>query len=266
MRFLTYLTAFLFIFNISSAQDQGPEMILVEGGDYYMGNDYSANADERPEHKVIINSFFISKYEVTIDDYAKFCRVTGHKLPEGDERTPINNITWQDAIMYCNWLSRASRLDRCYDLQRDSSRFTVNFIEGANGYRLPTEAEWEYAARGGMKSKAYAFSGSHDLDEVAWSINNSGNAAHEVGQKKPNELGIYDMTGNAMEWCSDWYAVEFYEISPEDNPSGPLTGVSKVCRGGNFMCRPDVLRNSRRFNLEPSQKEGLAGIRLVKNQ
>ncbi|MCF6366021.1 MAG: formylglycine-generating enzyme family protein [Bacteroidales bacterium] len=266
MRFLTYLTAFLFVFNISSAQDQGPEMVLVEGGDFYMGNDYSANSDERPEHKVTLNSFFMSKYEVTVAEYANFCRVTGHKLPDGEERSPINNITWEDAVMYCNWLSRASRLEKCYDLKRDSNRFTAIFIPGANGYRLPTEAEWEYAARGGMKSKAYAFSGSHDLDEVAWSINNSGNTSHEIGQKKPNELGIYDMTGNAMEWCYDWYEVDYYENSPADNPSGPGTGVSKVCRGGNFMCRPDVLRNSRRFNLEPSQEEGLAGIRLVKNQ
>ncbi len=268
MKQLFYLVAFLFIFNITfgQSQDKGPEMVLVEGGDFYMGNDYSANSDERPEHKVTLNSFFMSKYEVTVEDYAKFCRVTGHKLPEGDPRIPINNITWEDAVMYCNWLSRASRLDKCYDLKRDSNRFTATFIPEANGYRLPTEAEWEYAARGGQKSRSYAFSGSHDLDEVAWSINNSGNSAHEVGQKKPNELGIYDMTGNAMEWCYDWYEPTYYEVSPESNPTGPETGVSKVCRGGNFMCRSDVLRNSRRFNLDPGQTEGLAGIRLVKNQ
>jgi sulfatase modifying factor 1 len=265
MRILILLSAVLMAFNLSFAQkDQGPEMILIEGGDFYMGNDYSANTDERPEHKITMTSFFMSKFEVTVEDYAKFTRVTGHKAPEGEPNAPINNITWEDAIMYCNWLSRASGLDKCYELKRDSNRFTVTYIPGSNGYRLPTEAEWEYAARGGIKSKSYAYSGSHDLDEVAWYISNAGNTSHEVGQKKPNELGLYDMTGNAMEWCYDWYVPDFYENSGNDNPTGPETG--KVCRGGNFMCQPDVLRITRRFNLEPGAKEGLAGIRLVKNQ
>ena len=266
MRILTSLITFLLIFTIGQAQDLGPEMVLVEGGEFYMGNDYSANADERPEHKLKITSFFISKYEVNVADYAKFCRVTGQRLPDGDPMTPINNITWEEAVMYCNWLSRASRLEKCYDLQRDSSRFTATLISEANGYRLPTEAEWEYAAKGGIRSKSYAFSGSNDLEEVAWYIKNSGNTSHEVGQKKPNELGLYDMTGNAMEWCYDWYNPDYYENSPADNPSGPESGISKVCRGGNYMCRPDVLRNSRRFNLDKSSNEGLAGIRLVKNE
>ena len=268
MKHIIYLTAFLFAFNFSFAQkqDKGPKMKLVPGGDFYMGNDYSANADERPEHKVTLSSFLISYNEVTVKEYASFCRVTGHRLPEGNENAPINNITWEDAVMYCNWLSRASRLERCYKLTRDSNRFSAVLIPESNGYRLPTEAEWEYASRGGQMTKAYAFSGSHDLDEVAWSINNSGNSAHDVAQKKPNELGLYDMTGNAMEWCYDWYKKEYYENSSESNPSGPESGVSKVCRGGNFMCRPDVLRNSRRFNLDPAQTDGLAGIRLVKNE
>ncbi len=266
MRIFTTIIAFMLVFSLGNAQKNGPEMILVEGGEFYMGNDYSANSDERPEHKITLNSFFISKFEVTVADYSKFCRVTGKKMPEGNPQEPINNITWQEAVMYCNWLSSANRLEKCYKIKRDSSRFTSSFNPEANGYRLPTEAEWEYAARGGMKSKAYAFSGSNKLDEVAWYINNSGNAPHEVGQKKPNELGIYDMTGNAMEWCYDWYKANYYENTSDDNPVGPARGISKVCRGGNYMCRPDVLRNSRRFNLDKNSKEGLAGIRLVRNQ
>ncbi len=266
MKFLILFTAFLLVTGFSNAQDQGPEMVLVEGGESYMGNDYSDNFDERPEHLVNISSFFISKYEVTIDDYTRFCRATGNRVPDGEDRNPINNITWEDAIMYCNWLSRASRLEKCYNLTRDSNRFVAVIIPDANGYRLPTEAEWEFAAKGGIKSKSYAYSGSNDLEEIAWSISNSGNASHEVGQKKPNEIGLYDLTGNAMEWCYDWYEKEYYKTSPSDNPSGPLSGVSKVCRGGNYMCRADVLRNTIRFSLEPAQPEGLAGIRLVRNQ
>jgi formylglycine-generating enzyme required for sulfatase activity len=267
MKILIFLTVVFTFFNVSFAQkDQGPEMILIEGGEYYMGNDYSANNDERPEHKVMLNSFFMSKNEVTVEEYAKFTRVTGHKAPDGEANAPINNITWEEAVMYCNWLSRASGYDKCYDLKRDSSRFKVTFIPGSNGYRLPSEAEWEYASRGGIKSKSYAYSGSHELDEVAWYISNAGNAPHEVGQKKPNELGLYDMTGNAMEWCYDWYIIDYYKNSPTENPTGPETSISKVCRGGNYMCQPDVLRITRRFNLEPNAQEGLAGIRLVRNQ
>ena len=95
MRILINIAAILFLFNLSYAQDQGPEMVMVEGGEFYMGNDYSANSDERPEHQISLASFFISKYEVTVDNYAKYCRVTGHRLPEGDPETPINNITWK---------------------------------------------------------------------------------------------------------------------------------------------------------------------------
>lgn len=267
MRILFFLTTVFAFVNLSFAQkDQGPEMLLIEGGDYYMGNDYSVNSDERPEHKVTLSSFFMAKFEVTVEEYAKFSRMTGHKAPEGEANAPVNNITWEDAVMYCNWLSRASGYDKCYDLRRDSNRFTVTYIPNSNGYRLPTEAEWEYAARGGMKSKTFAYSGSHDLDEVAWYISNAGNASKEVGQKKPNELGLYDMTGNAMEWCYDWYLSNYYESSAAENPTGPNTSVSKVCRGGNYMCQPDVLRLTKRFNLEPAAKEGLAGIRLVRNQ
>jgi formylglycine-generating enzyme required for sulfatase activity len=144
--------------------------------------------------------------------------------------------------------------------------FMVTFNEKANGYRLPSEAEWEYAARGGVKTKYFAFSGGNEVDEVGWSINNSGNRAHDVGLKKPNELGLYDLTGNAMEWCYDWYRDNYYEKREENNPLGPKSGVAKVCRGGNFMCRADLLRNTRRFNLEKNSSEGLAGIRLVKNE
>lgn len=266
MKVYTYLAALLFISNMIFAQSNKPEVILVEGGTFIMGNEYSANPDERPEHKVTLNSFYISKYEVTVGEYTNFCRSAGLTVPEGEEKSPITNLSWENAVMYCNWLSKSNALEKCYDVKRDSNMFMVIYNKEANGYRLPTEAEWEYASRGGVKSKFYAFSGSNEVEEVGWSISNSGNRAHEVGQKKPNELGIYDMTGNAMEWCYDWYRDNYYAKSEENNPVGPKTGVSKVCRGGNFMCRPDVLRNTRRFNLEKNSEEGLAGIRLVRGE
>ncbi len=267
MKFLCYLASLLLIASISFSQGKGPEMVLVEGGSFIMGNDYSDNPDERPEHKVTIASFFISKFEVSVMEYTNFCRQASKKYPEGEPNQPVSNVSWDEAVMYCNWVSSISGLDKCYEITRDTSnnvRASCDFSK--NGFRLPTEAEWEYAARGGIKTKYYAYSGGMETDEVSWNINNAGNRAHEVGSKKPNELGIYDMTGNCMEWCWDWYKVDFYRKSEESNPKGPESGASKICRGGNYMCRPDVLRNTKRFSLEKIDKEGLAGIRLVRNQ
>jgi len=171
------------------------------------------------------------------------------------------------AVMFCNWLSGQSELDNAYVIQRDSSKFTVTLDVTKSGYRLPTEAEWEYAARGGNKKKPYAYSGSNIADDVAWNIfNNKGNIPNKVGQKKPNDLGIYDMTGNALEWCNDWYSPTYYSMKENKNPTGPATGTKKVCRGGNFLCRNEVLRNTKRFALEPKNKDGLAGIRVAKNE
>jgi formylglycine-generating enzyme required for sulfatase activity len=267
MKLITFLSALLFISGFALAQDDlKPEMLLVEGGTFRMGNDYSSSSDERPEHKVTLSSFYMSKYEITIAQYNRFCRVTGKKEPKGEPEQAVVNVNWYDAVMYCNWLSTTQNLDKAYSITRDSNRFVVEFDQSANGFRLPTEAEWEYAAKGGNKSKFYAYSGSNVPDEVAWFITNASNKQRPVGEKKPNELGLYDMTGNVMEWCFDWYDENYYQSSPEDNPTGPESGIDKVCRGGNYMCRPDVLRNTKRFYLDPTSEDGLAGIRLVRNQ
>lgn len=267
MKLITFLTALLFITGFATAQsDLAPEMIPVEGGTFRMGNDYSSSSDERPEHKVTLASFYISKYEVTNAQYKRFCRVTGKKEPKGENEQAVVNVNWYDAAMYCNWLSSTQNFDKAYDIARDSTRYTVDIIDGADGFRLPTEAEWEYAAKGGNKSKFYAYSGSNIPDDVAWFITNSSNKQRPVGLKKANELGIFDMTGNVMEWCFDWYDENYYKESAEDNPIGPDSGIDKVCRGGNYMCRPDVLRNTKRFYLDPTSEDGLAGIRLVRSQ
>ncbi len=264
MKLVTYSAIFLMLIGVSFAQS--PEMVLVEGGSFRMGNDYSSNQDERPERVVKLNSFYMSKYEVTNAEYRIFAKAVGIDRPIGPDNSPVTNLSWQSAVMFCNWLSGKENLDQSYQITRDSNKFIATFIPGKSGYRLPTEAEWEYAARGGSKSKYYAYSGSNDPGEVSWNITNSGNATHEVGSKKPNELGIFDMTGNTMEWCTDWFDDKYYGKNENENPYGPLNGVSRVCRGGNYLCRSDVLRNTRRFELEPNNTDGLAGIRLVKNQ
>ncbi len=267
MKVYTLLTAMLLTVMLGFAQSSGaPEMILVEGGEYRMGNDYSANSDERPERKVTLNSFYMGKYEVTNEEFARFCKVVGLEVPKGKPRVPVTNVTWDHSVMYCNWLSSTQGLDRVYTITRDSTAARVTMDPSANGYRLPTEAEWEYAARGGQKTKYYAYSGSNDPDEVSWNISNAGNRGHEVGTKKPNELGIFDMTGNCMEWCFDWYRADYYSKGENDNPTGPKAAATRVCRGGNYMSRPDVLRSTRRFNMEAKSNDGFVGIRLVRNQ
>lgn len=167
--------------------------------------------DERPAHKVFVESFEIGKYEVTVKEYREFCEKTGRKMPflsansSGDD-FPIVNVSWDEAKEFAAWA----------------------------GGRLPTEAEWEYAARGGNKSKGYKYAGCNDYKEVAWCSENSDKRLHCVGEKKPNELGIYDMSGNAWEWCGDNYEIFYYENSPKSNPKGPLHGIGKVNRGGCF--------------------------------
>jgi formylglycine-generating enzyme required for sulfatase activity len=241
---ITIILILLANFTVCHAQPPKPlmpPMIHVEGGTFMMGN-HKGNMDEQPVHKVSLNSFYMGKYEVTFSDFKKFVEATGYisesekpdsanfksnlaprtvytgswkKYPDGrdvppsDSMKPVTNISWNDANAYLAWLSKAT----------------------GKQFRLPTEAEWEFAARGGNKSRGHAYAGSAILDDVAWYMDNSGKQMHTIGTKLPNELGIYDMSGNVREWCSDWYGELYYKVSPELNPSGPETGTGRVLRG-----------------------------------
>lgn len=154
---------------------------------------------------------------------------------------PVEQVSWEDCQTFINKL---------------------NSLTGKS-YRLPTEAEWEYAARGGNMSKGYKFSGSNTLDNVAWHDDNCGRKTHEVMTKSPNELGLYDMTGNVWEWCSDWYDGEYYAISPSNNPKGASSGSKRVLRGGNWHSSERVCRVSGRGGLTPSDRAGVLGLRLA---
>ena len=211
--------------------DGFPEMVFVKGGTFQMGSN-DGEDDEKPVHTVKVGDFWIGKYEVRMVEFKKFIDVTGYMtngekfskwisdqayLSSGiklDEREPdwqqdengkkrkeeeysiypVVKISYNDAISYCEWLSQKT----------------------GKKYRLPTEAEWEYAARGGNLSKGYKYAGSNNLDEVGWHKENSGERLHYIGQKKPNELGLYDMSGNAREWCMDWYNVNYYYMSSQN--------------------------------------------------
>ena len=219
----------------------GDELIYVEGGSFIMGNIWEDGfSDEKPTHKVELTyDFYVGKYPVTFDEYDRYCKEARAEKPYdagwGRGRRPVINVSWFDAIGYCDWLSEKEGLPIAYygdESLLDENRRKTEDITSVKGYRLLTEAEWEYAARGGNKSMGSKYSGSNSLDSVAWYDSNSGSKTHEVGQKKRNELGLYDMSGNVWEWCSDWYG--YYSISAQTNPYNSTDGSGRVRRGGSW--------------------------------
>ena len=224
----------------------GIRWIPVEGGMFDMGNDNGLSPDESPEHEVTLDSFSISATEITFDQYDRFCEATKRSKPSdngwGRGSMPVINVNWNDAYEYCQWAS-------------DVTQTTIH---------LPTEAEWEYAARGGTKGHGYTFSGSNDVDAVAWYSENAGKKTHPVAGKLPNELGIFDMTGNVWEWCLDWYSDEYYSVSPRKNPQGPASGQYHVLRGGSWLSNAAYSHISTRSSLRSDYISVSNGFRVVR--
>ena len=218
------------------------EMVKVEAGSFDMGatpemkNPYS---DEKPVHRVkLTNGYYIGKYEVT---QALWKAVMGSNpsMFKGDS-LPVENVSWKDCQ---NFVSKLNSMTR-------------------RKFRLPTEAEWEYAARGGNMSRGYKYSGSNTLGEVAWCYDSkSGYKTHTVGTKQPNELGIYDMSGNVWEWCQDWY--DQYSESSQNNPTGAASGAERVCRGGAWGSLAVSCRSSERDRCTPTYSCDNLGLRLI---
>jgi len=198
-------------------------------------------------HRVTLDSFYISKTEMTFAQYDAFCEATGRSKPDdegwGRDNRPVINVCWHDAAAFCGWLSKRT---------------------GQN-IHLPTEAQWEYAARGGGRSRKYKYSGSNSPEEVAWYDKNSGGKTHAGGQRQPNELGIYDMSGNVWEWCADWYDDDYYSRSPSRNPKGPSSGSYRVFRGGSWYGPSSGLRCASRYGLDPSYGSGDTGFRIARD-
>ncbi|MEZ4963741.1 MAG: SUMF1/EgtB/PvdO family nonheme iron enzyme [Saprospiraceae bacterium] len=237
-----------------------PDMVRVKGGTFKMGSETGGD-DEKPVHEVALSDFYIGRYEVTFEEYDRFCDATGRGKPEDEDwgrgTRPVINVSWFDAVAYCNWLSKQEGFEPAYAISNTSA----TLLPGAKGYRLPTEAEWEYAARGGKKSRGEEYSGSNEVDDVAWYDGNSGGKTHPVGGKKENELGIFDLSGNVEEWCYDWYGD--YPSGRSDNPHGPKNGSLRVLRGGGYFYDAQYCRAACRYNPTPSHRARVIGFRLA---
>jgi len=244
------------------------QFVPVPAGCFQMGNTFGdVYYMEIPVHEVCVSGFSIGRFDVTRSEFRKFVDETGYRTDaeKGDgcyiyendswkkesaaswrspgfaqnDDHPVVCVSWNDSVAYADWLSRQSN----------------------RRHRLPTEAEWEYAARSGGKSEKYA--GGNDIDDVAWYSGNSGNRTHPVGQKKPNGLGIFDMSGNVWQWTADRYGENYYRESPRVNPPGPSSGTRRVFRGGSWFYDPRGARATYRDFSVPDYRSSYLGFRLV---
>ncbi len=219
------------------------EMVAVKGGTFTMGassGDSDAYDWEKPAHSVTLGDYYIGKFEVTQELWEAV--MGGNPSYFKGSNLPVEQVSWDDCQTFIRKL---------------------NSLTGAN-FRLPTEAEWEYAARGGSKSKGYKYSGSNNINDVAWYTGNSGSNTHAVGTKSPNELGIYDMSGNVWEWCQDWYGS--YSSGSQTNPTGPSSASNRVTRGGSWCYDAQDCRVSNRSSLTPDSRYSFLGFRVVVSQ
>jgi len=252
-----------------------PKMVYVAGDTFTMGctaEQTDCWENEKPTHKVKVSSYYIAAYELTLAQFKQFidssgyktdaeksgwsyvrvgsswvkmdsvdwrCGVAGLTRPESEWNHPVIHVSWNDAKAYCDWLSKVT----------------------GKKYRLPTEAEWEFASRGGTKTEGNRFSGASKPGDVGWYADNSSASTHAVGLKSPNELGLYDMSGNVWEWCSDWDGN--YAADSLSNPTGATTGTNKILRGGSWLSFYWSVRTTNRNNYDPASSCTVNGFRVV---
>jgi len=228
------------------ATKSGLEMVLVPAGRFTMGSDKGKD-DERPAHEVRLDAFLIDRTEMTQAAFGKLVPVNGSHF-KGPDR-PVEMISWGDAALYCNRRSKDEGLEPCYDEQTGSCNFN------ATGYRLPTEAEWEYACRAGSSGDDGFGADTRQLAQTAWFADNASKRTQPVGQKRPNSWGLYDMHGNVAEWCNDVYAKSYYKDAPSNNPLGPTGGPQRVLRGGSWSTKADACRSAYRVGESPGSQD-----------
>lgn len=228
----------------------GMEFVFVKGGCFKMGDIFEAGrADEKPIHQVCVDDFFIGKYEVTQGQYQKIIGTnpTEDKRKRLNLNNPVVQVSWKDAQIFADRIARQS----------------------SKNFRLPSEAEWEYAARSGGKNEQWAGTSGPNkpensyLSDYACFHYNCYDGPFEGGYRKSNGLGIYDMSGNVWEWCIDWYDEGYYAKSPQKNPMGPPSGTIRVLRGGSYLASGEAIRTTVRYGYTPSGRGSDFGIRLV---
>jgi len=260
------IIAFLIISSFACDGNKGKkDMILVAAGDFTMGRD-DVEADEKPAHKVYLDAYYIDKYEVTIAQYEAFLNAYG------SDRVKSGEYTGEQMIQNYNGFLKTTQGKWQAVSGLENNPVTNVTWYGANEYAifygktLPTEAQWEKAARGGNNSLGYTYSGSNNPDDVGWYAVNSNNITHPVGQKQANKLGLFDMSGNVWEWCSDWFNADYYTNCPYENPQGPMSGVGHVIRGGSWDVIKDVCSTTRRYWDYPENWSGGYGFRCVQSK
>jgi len=221
----------------------GMELVFVKGGCFQMGDTFGdGGADEKPVHDVCVSDFYMGKFEVTQRQWRIVMGTTPSTFKNCGDDCPVEQVSWNDAQEFISTLN-----------QKTGKRF-----------RLPTEAEWEYAARSGGKKEKWAGTSSEgDLGDYAWYGKNSGRQTRPVGQKKPNGLGLYDMSGNVWEWCADWHDANYYQRSPRDNPGGPDRWSLRVSRGGSWAGSARDERATERRSGSSKGRSIEGGFRLV---
>ena len=268
----------LVIIDISCAQHVDDGLAYVEGGDFTFG---SESDQASSGGKVTISDFYIEKHEITRSQWSEFVESSGESLSTSNDigpfdlesmELPVNHVAWVDALRYCNWRSLKEGLVPPYSgldgpVSIEGS-LQIKWNRRASGYRLPTEAEWEYAARGGAETQGYLYSGSNDINQVAWWAGNSKRESHEVMTKQPNELGLYDMTGNVNELCWDLFDID-YSPNGQTDPIGPRIGnypdfwpvnresdktSLRVIRGGSFLASIQIIHIYTRSAVFPDWK------------
>jgi formylglycine-generating enzyme required for sulfatase activity len=220
------------------------EFVMVKGGCFKMGDIFGdGQADEKPVHEVCVDDFYMGKYPVTQRQWKDIMGETPSRFKECGETCPVDSVTWKDVIEFIGKFNHVTK----------------------RNHRLPTEAEWEYAARSGGRDEKWAGTGNEaELAGYAWYSKNSGFKPHPVGQKRPNGSGIYDMTGNVWQWVEDWYGEGYYSSGRKNNPKGPGNGQFRVLRGGSWYYNAKDVRSSARFHGDPAFRSNDFGFRLVR--
>ncbi len=241
MKIVVSLVATLSLFLFSQIVIAEPEMLFVKGGCFEMGDTFNEGEDdENPVHEICVDDFYIGKYEVTQTEWSEIMSIRSDV--NDSDNYPVENVSWEDAHNYIMKLNEKT----------------------GKKYRLPTEAEWEYAARSGGKKERWAgTSDESELKDCAWYEDNSDRMAQPVGQKKPNGLGIHDMCGNVWEWVFDNYDGQYYGSGSKNNPNGPLNGFYRVLRGGFWLATPMDVRSAARGRCIPIDWSQNEGFRLV---